>query len=45
MNIAKRRWRQKAIVSLARPMGLIMHRMCKDETGFHFTKDSMSAAI
>lgn len=45
MNIAKRRGRQKAIVALARRMAVIMHRMWKDGTEFHWTKDSMSAAI
>ena len=45
MNIAKRRGRQKAIVALARRMAVIMHRMWKDGTEFHWTKDSMSAAV
>lgn len=45
MNIAKRRGRQKAIVALARRMAVIMHRMWKDGTEFHWTKDSMLAAI
>jgi len=45
MNIAKRRGRQKAIVALARRMAIIMHRMWKDGTEFHWTKDSMLAAI
>ena len=45
MNIAKRRGRKKAIVALARRMAVIMHRMWKDGTEFHWTKDSMSAAI
>ena len=45
MNIAKRRGRQKAIVALARRMAVIMHRMWKDGTEFHWTKDSMSVAI
>ncbi|MCD4512064.1 transposase [Brucella pseudogrignonensis] len=45
MNIAKRRGQQKAIVALTRRMAVIMQHMRNDGTEFHWTKESMSAAI
>jgi len=45
MNVAKRRGRQKAIVALARRLAVIMHRMWSDGTEFHWTKESIPAAV
>jgi hypothetical protein len=38
MNIAKRRGQKKAIVSLARRLAVIMHRMWSDGTEFRWTR-------
>jgi transposase len=45
MNIAKRRGGRKAIVALARRLGVIMHRIWSDGTVFRWTKESAPAAI
>jgi hypothetical protein len=36
MRIAKRRGRKRAVVALARKMGVILHRMWVDETDFRW---------
>ena len=45
MNIAKRRGGRKAIVALARRLGVIMHRIWSDGTVFRWTKESIPAAV
>jgi len=44
MNVAKRRGKQKAIVALARPLAVVMHRMWSDGTEFRWTKENAPAA-
>ena len=45
MNIAKRRGGRKAIVALARRLGVIMHRIWSDGTVFRWTRESIPAAV
>jgi transposase len=45
MNIAKRRGGRKAIVALARRLGVIMHRIWSDGTVFRWTRESVPAAV
>jgi hypothetical protein len=40
MNVAKRRGKHKAIVALARPLAVIMHRMWCDGTEFSWTREA-----
>lgn len=40
-NVAKRRGRQKAVVALARRLAVIMHRMWRDGTKFHWTRQDI----
>jgi hypothetical protein len=45
MNVAKRRSGRKAIVALARRLGVIMHRIWSDGTVFRWTRESVPAAV
>jgi transposase len=45
MNIAKRRGGRKAIVALARRLGVIMHRIWSDGTVFRWTRESVPAGV
>ena len=45
MNVAKRRGGRKAIVALARRLGVIMHRIWSDGTVFRWTRESVTAAV
>ncbi len=45
MNVAKRRGGRKAIVALARRLGVIMHRIWSGGTVFRWTRDSVPAAV
>jgi hypothetical protein len=38
MGVAKRRGMQKAVVAVARKLGIVLHRMWRDGTDFHWTK-------
>ena len=38
LNVAKRRGKRRAMVALARRIGVILHRMWRDETPFRFTR-------
>ncbi|HEY0122514.1 MAG TPA: IS110 family transposase [Rhizobium sp.] len=44
MNVAKRRGARKAIVALARRLGVILHRMWCDESDFRWTRETLPAA-
>lgn len=45
MSIARRRGRQRAIVALARRLGVIMHRMWIDATEFRWTREVAPISI
>ena len=45
MNVAKRRGGRKAIVALARRLGVIMHRIWSDGTVFRWTREGVPAAV
>jgi len=45
MSVARRRGQQKAIVALARRLGVIMHRMWIDGTEFRWTREMSPASI
>jgi transposase len=45
MNIAKRRGGRKAIVALARRLGVIMHRIWSDGSVFRWTRESVPTVI
>ena len=45
MNVAKRSGMRKAIVALARRLGVVMHRMWLDGTEFRWTRETMAKAI
>ncbi len=45
MNVAKRRGGRKAIVALARRLGVIMHRIWSDGTVFRWTRESVPVAV
>ena len=45
MSVARRRGQQKAIVALARRLGVIMHRMWIDGTEFRWTREMSLANI
>lgn len=38
LNVAKRRGKRRAMVALARRIGVVLHRMWRDETPFRFTR-------
>ena len=38
LNVAKRRGKRRAMVALARRIGVILHRMWRDETPFRYTR-------
>lgn len=44
MNVAKRRGARKAIVALARRLGVILHRMWSDESDFRWSREELAAA-
>lgn len=44
LNVAKRRGKKRATVALARRIGVVLHRMWKDDTDFHFAKQEDAAA-
>ena len=44
MSVARRRGQQKAIVALARRLGVIMHRMWIDGTEFRWTREMSLAS-
>ena len=43
LNVAKRRGKRRATVALARRIGVILHRMWRDGTAFHFTRVEATA--
>jgi hypothetical protein len=45
MSIARRRGQQKAIVALARRLGVIMHRMWIDGTEFRWMRESSPVTV
>jgi transposase len=45
MSVARRRGHQKAIVALARRLGVIMHRMWIDGTELRWTREMSPASI
>jgi transposase len=45
MSVARRRGQQKAIVALARRLGVIMHRMWIDGTEFRWTREVSPAGV
>jgi transposase len=45
MNVAKQRGGRKAIVALARRLGVIMHRIWSDGTVFRWTRESVPMAV
>ena len=44
LNVAKRRGKKRATVALARRIGVVLHRMWKDDTDFRFAKQEDAAA-
>jgi transposase len=38
MAVAKRRGMQKAVVAVARKLGIVLHRMWRDEADFRWAK-------
>jgi transposase len=43
LNVAKRRGKKRATVALARRIGVVLHRMWKDDTDFRFTREDAAA--
>ena len=44
LRVAQRRGRKRATVALARRIGVVLHRMWRDETEFRFTRDPAKPA-
>lgn len=44
LRVAQRRGKKRATVALARRIGIVLHRMWRDETEFRFTKDLAAPA-
>lgn len=44
LRVAQRRGKKRATVALARRIGIVLHRMWRDETEFRFTRDVATSA-
>lgn len=44
LRVAQRRGKKRATVALARRIGIVLHRMWRDETEFRFTKELVAPA-